>query len=226
MTSPAARAFTGSFMTAFFEYSLPGPWQLSQSSGGLRAACAVSDHEANCTSWQVSQLSLPTRLSPGFVAATATVPPLSTTAGAGAAAAAGAFSTGAGAGVATGVGDGVAAGAGDGAGALATGAGCGEGVVAAGADGVAPGCAGATSTGEALLEAGSGVMAAGLSADSGAGAAGVDADSGCAVGAADAGRSAGPDGDPQPASNTAIHISAPPRSFFFITACLSSLTSS
>ncbi len=37
-TTPAAFAFAGSFMTASALYSLPGPWQLSQSKGGVRFA--------------------------------------------------------------------------------------------------------------------------------------------------------------------------------------------
>jgi hypothetical protein len=45
MASPAALAFAGSFMIAIDLYSLPGPWQLSQSSGGLREACFVWDQE-------------------------------------------------------------------------------------------------------------------------------------------------------------------------------------
>jgi hypothetical protein len=45
MTRPAAPAFAGSFMIAIDLYSLPGPWQLPQSSGGLREACFVWDQE-------------------------------------------------------------------------------------------------------------------------------------------------------------------------------------
>ena len=81
-TSPAAFAFSGFFITASGAYSLPGPWQLSQSSGGVRLAWALSVQEANCSLWQTPHFRALTRVSPGLVAATAIGPPGSTTAGA------------------------------------------------------------------------------------------------------------------------------------------------
>jgi hypothetical protein len=104
---------------------------------------------------------------------------------------------------------------------LATGAG-GDG----GVDAVASGCAGATSTGVALLEACPVATAAGLSAGAGVSAAGGGADSGWLEGAAAAGWSAGVDGDPQPAASSAMHINAPPSSCVLIMACLSVSTPS
>lgn len=69
-------------MIARVLYSLPGPWQDSQSRGGVRAACLVSAQEVNWTLWQSLHLSDPMRVRPGFVAPTSTRPPMSTAMGA------------------------------------------------------------------------------------------------------------------------------------------------
>src|SRR5512140_1530426 len=78
-TRPAALAFAGSFITASVRYSLPAPWQLSQSSGGVRRACFDAAHDSCCTLWQSLHFSAPTRSSPSFVGGTAIAPPGSTT---------------------------------------------------------------------------------------------------------------------------------------------------
>jgi len=75
ITSPAALAFAGSFITESVLYSLPGPWQLSQSSGGVRLACAFSAQETYWSLWQSLHFSAPIRVAPGLVEATATAPP-------------------------------------------------------------------------------------------------------------------------------------------------------
>ena len=111
-TRPAALAFSRSFIVARVLYSLPGPWQFSQSSGGDRRACGPSDQEANWSLWQILHFSGPIRVALAWVDATATVPPGSSTfeaafsGGAGTAAGAGLGSLAAGCGSLGRVGDG------------------------------------------------------------------------------------------------------------------------